>query len=193
MLMFKPIYVPEDYWRIAVFIPFLDNLLTELSSRFTQLGRGAVQGLLLLPKSVSVLNEGKISELKMSFHEDLPEPDTFTQEVRLWKRKWEAVTCDLPQKLSDISSMTNAKIFQIIYMILTILTIIPVTLATVERSNSALRYIKTDIRSTMRQERLNSLMLLSIHKDIALDYDVVVDTFSAKHPRRLLLQNSLSD
>ena len=39
---------------------------------------------------------------------------------------------------------------------------------TVERGNSALKYVKTSLRNIMGQERLNALMLLYIHKDIAL-------------------------
>ena len=70
---------------------FSDNLLTELSTRFTQMGREAVQGV-LLPKNINRISEDKISQLKVFFHENVPEPDSFTQEVRMWTRKWEAVT-----------------------------------------------------------------------------------------------------
>ena len=72
---------------------------------------------------------------------------------------------------------------------------VPVTIATVERSNSALKYVKTDLRSTIRQEQLNSLLLLFIHKDkdIALDYDTIMNVFADKHPRRMLLSNLLAE
>jgi len=35
----------------------------------------------------------------------------------------------------------------------------------------------------MREDRLNALLLLFIHKDIALDYDVIIDDY-AKHNQR---------
>ena len=41
----------------------------------------------------------------------------------------------------------------------------PATTATCECSFSALRQIKSYLRSTMSQQRLNSLMLLYVHKD----------------------------
>ena len=47
--------------------------------------------------------------------------------------------------------------------------IAPVTSATVERSNSSLRLIKSGFRNSMREDHLNALLLLFIHKDIALD------------------------
>jgi len=50
--------------------------------------------------------------------------------------------------------------------------IAPVSGATVEHSNSSLRFVKSGFRSTTREDRLNALLLLFIHKDIALDYDM---------------------
>ena len=40
-----------------------------------------------------------------------------------------------------------------------------VTSATVERSNSSLRFAKSGFRSTMRETRPNALLLLFIHKN----------------------------
>ena len=42
----------------------------------------------------------------------------------------------------------------------------PATNAVSERSFSALRRVKTYLRSTMKQTRLNHLMILHVHKDI---------------------------
>ena len=81
--------------------------------------------------------------------------------------------------------------FPNVYVVLKIVNTIPVTTATIERSNSALKYVKTALRSTMGQERLNSLLLLFIHKDIPLDYEVIINSFASKHPRKMLLSNPL--
>ena len=48
----------------------------------------------------------------------------------------------------------------------------PASNTTSEHSFSALRCIKTYLRSTMGQERLNNLMLLHIHKEITDDLDL---------------------
>ena len=71
------------------------------------------------------------------------------------------------------------------------LAIIAVTAASVERGNSALKYVKTELRNTMGQERLNALMLLYIHKDIYIDYNAVIDIFATKYPRKMLFVNPL--
>jgi len=66
-----------------------------------------------------------------------------------------------------------------------------VTSATVERSNSLLRFVKKGFRSAMREHRLNALLLLFIHKDIALDYDVIIDDYAKCNQRRITFSNPL--
>ena len=62
--------------------------------------------------------------------------------------------------------------------------IAPVTSATVERSNSSLYFVKSGFRITMREDRLNTLLLLFIHKDIALDYDAIIDDYAKRNQTR---------
>ena len=47
-----------------------------------------------------------------------------------------------------------------------LLLVLPATNATSKRSFSALRRVKTYLRTTMTQQRLNNLMVLHIHKDL---------------------------
>ncbi|XP_042460344.1 zinc finger MYM-type protein 1-like [Zingiber officinale] len=69
-----------------------------------------------------------------------------------------------------------------------ILLTIPVTVASAERSFSKLKLIKTFLRSTMSQERLNGLAMLSIEKEIIeqLDYTDLINIFAAKTVRRVV-------
>jgi hypothetical protein len=66
-----------------------------------------------------------------------------------------------------------------------------VTAATVERSNSSLRFVKTVYRSAMGEERLNVLLLLFVHRDIEVDYNEVVGIFAPRNNREMLLVNPL--
>ena len=58
----------------------------------------------------------------------------------------------------------------------------PVTSAGVETANSAMKLVKSVLRSTKQQNRLNGLLLMYDHKDIRLDYDAIIDKYSTKHP-----------
>ena len=66
---------------------------------------------------------------------------------------------------------------------------IPVSSAAAERSFSRLKLIKSYLRTTMKQDRLSGLALLSIERQLTkeLDYDKVIDTFSNVKTRRKAL------
>jgi len=70
-----------------------------------------------------------------------------------------------------------------------LLLTLPVTVATCERSFSKLKLIKNFLRSTMSQERLSYLAVLSIEKHRAkqLDTSSIVDTFAQENARKLKL------
>ena len=68
---------------------------------------------------------------------------------------------------------------------------IPITTASAERSFSALKRVKTFLRTTMSDERLTHLAMLSIHSRRAknLDLERVVDMFINMYPNcRILLK-----
>jgi hypothetical protein len=62
---------------------------------------------------------------------------------------------------------------------------IPVTVASAERSFSKLKLIKSYIRSTMSQERLNRLVILSIEKEMLkkLEYKNLISNFASQKAR----------
>ena len=190
-----PAATPEEYWRRSVFIPFLDTLIAELNGRFTPLSKKAIQALLLMPKNLSKLSDDAISDLRAAYEADLPEAHSLATEIERWKKKWEGLPCDkVPSSVKGLlTGHVNPHAYPNIARILHLLLVIPVTSANVERANSSLNFIKTDLRSTMSQDRLNALPLLYIHRSIHLDHQAVVDRFARAQPRRMLLVNPLAD
>ena len=67
-----------------------------------------------------------------------------------------------------------------------LLLVMPDTNAISERSFSAMYHIKTYLRSTMVQERLNSVMVLHIHKELtdSLDLNIICKEFIYKSDYR---------
>jgi len=57
----------------------------------------------------------------------------------------------------------------------------------IETIFSSLKRIKTYLRSTMGENRLNGLELLNIHPEIIVEPEEVVNVYANKHPRRLQL------
>ena len=69
-----------------------------------------------------------------------------------------------------------------------LILVMPATNSTSERSFSALRRVKTYLRSTMGQQRLNDLLLLHVHKEItdSLNLKEVVNNFvNSEHRLRV--------
>lgn len=80
----------------------------------------------------------------------------------------------------DVSGFLNA------WVAYRILLTIPVTVASAERSFSKLKLIKTYLRTTMSQERLSGLAMISIEKGYldSLKYDDIIEEFASKNSRR---------
>ena len=67
-----------------------------------------------------------------------------------------------------------------------ILLTIPITVASTQRSFSKLKLIKSYLRTSMTQDRLNGLAILSIEKNIlkSIDVEHIIDDFASKNARR---------
>ena len=84
--------------------------------------------------------------------------------------------------LKTLSSAARS-IYSEIVTLVELILVMPATNATSERTFSALRRIKSYLRTTMSQQRLNNLMVLFIHRDSLdeMDLEEVADEFiSAK-------------
>ena len=73
-------------------------------------------------------------------------------------------------------------IFPNIYILLKISLTLPVGSVSTERSFSKLKLIKSRLRSTMTNDRLESLMTISCEYDINIDYEEVINLFSQTSP-----------
>ena len=109
----------------------------------------------------------------------------------MWKQNW-ANEKNIPTKLWEtLKYMTNMK--EIFPNITRLGILTTATSASVERPNSALLHVKIDFRSMMGEDRLNALLLINIHRDIFLDHNKIIDMYSSKFPRRMLLIIPLSE
>jgi hypothetical protein len=72
-----------------------------------------------------------------------------------------------------------------------ILLTIPVTIASAERSFSKLKLVKSYLRSSMTQERLNGLTIIALESDVLeqIKYGDLIEDFTSRNTRRMLLFN----
>ena len=177
---------PSQYWKRAMYLPFLDHLIQELTNRLvTNEDRFCVQ--YLIPKKLSGLTRELTEKLYETFSDDLIAKDVseFRQEIDRWVVKWDIASDPKPSNLSETLQATSYDLYPNIYICLVILITMPVTTATAERSFSVMRRIKTYVRATMLTERLSSLSVLHAYKHWDLDTEKIIDSFALKKKRRL--------
>ena len=96
----------------------------------------------------------------------------------------------LGRSYSFLSSLSNRALenpCQIYLLCVRLFLTIGVSVASCERSFSKLKLIKNYLRSTMSQERLNSLAIISIDNVYVknINFDDVIDKFGAAKARRM--------
>ena len=190
-----PADTPSTYYCRTVSIPLLDHLLTEMESRFSTHQQNAFLGLSLIPSILISLSiqecTAQILQLAEMYEEDLPSRDCFEGELHCWWMKWQQELnlhgeASLP-KTPTYALRHATAMFPNIRALLSILCTLPVTSCSAERSFSAMKRIKTAVRSSMVTKRLTGLTLLHIHRDIPLEISDAIDEFARRHPRRLKL------
>ena len=107
----------------------------------------------------------------------------------LFKRRQQSAL-QLPSSAEELlkaSIQYRKYIFPNLRTALQILLTVSVSVASCERSFSKLKLIKTHLRSTMTQERLANLAILSIEKTTfeSISYDDIIDQFAEKKARKI--------
>ncbi|KAE9525840.1 hypothetical protein AGLY_014066 [Aphis glycines] len=179
----------EEYYRRSIFIPWVDSFLNSLSDRFLKHKNLLTSYKYLLPTGRNPTDE-QISSFKNLF--DFYEKDTqqinfsvAKAEFELWYEKFKNCGYTLPLNAIDGLNLCDIKIFESVFILLKIFATLPVSTSTAERSFSTLRRIKTYLRNTMGQSRLNGLANLHIHREIQIKESDVLKILSEKGPRKL--------
>ena len=165
---------PRDYWKRAMYLPFHDHLIVELTDRLIS-NHHRFFAQYLIPKQLGQLTREMQANLYAAYGNDIPAADNqvFYREIQRWKIRWEQVVDDeKPATLADtLVSIKEPRYYPNIYRCLDILIAMPVTSASAERSFSILRRVKTYLRSTMKTTHLSSLALLHAYRDFDINLD----------------------
>ena len=161
-----PADTPCQYWKSAMYLPFVDYLLQEMNTRLL-VAKHRYMAQYIMPKQLVHLTPERIVQLFEVFQEDMPGYLRQVQnDVSRWKARWETMNAaERPGTLDDTIQEINPDLYPNMYTAVVILMVISVLTATVERSFSAMRRLKNYLRSTMTTERMSGLVLMHVHKD----------------------------
>lgn len=189
----QPRFEPEERFRIEVFYKLIDVLVANLTSRFTALQE--IQKKFSFLWKYQEMNDGEIEEVCGGFSNEyaVDVSPELTEEVKYLKSITKSNISDTPlpplKLLNKLSALKITSLFPNVCIALRIFCTLPVSVAQAERSFSVLSRIKNCLRSTMGQQRLSDLGVLSIESRLArtLNFDSIIQTFAEKKARRVLL------
>lgn len=184
----------EEHYRRATFIPFVEYLLQSLNDRFVT-HRDHIIGLQKLIPSILVKEKKMVFvDLKpvLEFYrQDLLNNDAIIQgEWELWQTKWRKSQEEkkiVPSTAIEALRHCDVNFFPNLHTLLQILATLAISTATVERSFSTLKRLKIYLRNSTGQTRLTGLALMSIHRELHVDDDILLNKFLTKKNRRIQL------
>ncbi len=177
----------SQQYKVNLYFPVLDAFLAELNRRFSQENIEIMRAIHSLnPDSEHFLDPTHLKPIALTYNLDyklLCMESTLAKRT-LMKAKMENVG-DVFLELTPLGAA-----FPTLLKAIQVALTISVSTAQCERSFSALKRIKTYLRSSMTEQRLTDLAFLSIEKELTseLSLDAVVTEFaSADNNRRIVL------
>lgn len=180
----------EEYYRVSIYTPLLDFVLSDLRERFSKETLDVFQLSIFIPENIvknsSGGNDKSINFLLDRFGSVLDVDKSVASlllrdELGLWREKWiheKERRKELSITALEILTMCDKDAFPLIHEFVLVLATLPVTNASAERSFSSLRRLKTYLRSTMTENRLLGLAIMHIHRHIPIDTEKVIARFA---------------
>jgi hypothetical protein len=139
----------EEYYRRAIYVPYLDDFCSVLNERF-ETHKELISSLqCVLPEFCLKSEFSSLDSAYKFYSEDLSFKEIVQSEFMLWKEKLiKTEVINLPKTAICFIDRCDKNLFPNMYTLLKLLAVLPVSVATVERSFSTLRRLKTYLRST---------------------------------------------
>ena len=192
---------PKVYYR-QLYFEAVDNSIESLKKRFDQPGYHMYSNLeQLLIKAVMKENYELHFKTVCDFYKDDIKPEILQVQLVTFGTNFQSNPGKRRPTVFDIRdyivAMTQAQkdLLNEVVNLMKLILVMPATNSTSKRSFSALRRVKTYLRSTMGQQRLNDLLLLHVHKEItdSLDLKEVVNNFvNSEHRLKIFCKFSES-
>jgi len=179
----------EEELRVSCFNVVLDDLLNGLNDRFNQ----ETLNLILAVGNVLKLEPTKenLLCLKSAFEVDC---NDLNGEIQLLRNipgvPLGSTTKTIFHWIEFLNQNNQKNIFLEFHKVIVLFSTIPVTSCSCERAFSKLTMVKSKLRSTMTQQRLDSLMFLFIEQQMTnnINYDDVIEEFKVMTPSKRRLE-----
>ncbi|CAG9828395.1 unnamed protein product [Diabrotica balteata] len=154
----------EDFFRVSLFIPYLDSLISSLGVKFSEDNNPGMLLYNIHPKNIIKLTEEDIAKI-IEIINNLYKITNLKEQASLWLYYWKNQTNLDVEDISMIELLDHCLFYPAIAQAIEMSLCLPPTTCTIERSFSTLRRVKTWIRSTISEQRLDGLCMMSVHRN----------------------------
>jgi hypothetical protein len=181
----------EDSFR-RMYFEAIDFVVAAINNRFQQKGFNMLRKLEAAVTTVEQRHPSEtVKEIVEFYGADFSNTDRLQSQLTLLHTSTEDSLMDLQSITTYLKSLSSAEkiFFSEVIKAVKLILVMPATNAVSERSFSALRRLKTWLRTTTAQSRLNWCMILHIHKDKTdvLPMISVANEFVTRNESRLRL------
>ncbi|KAI3744343.1 hypothetical protein L1987_57422 [Smallanthus sonchifolius] len=184
------LFSPEEDFKVNYFLCIVDQAIASLETRFEQYKDFERLFGFLFPKKLRELDEKDLKSCCYRLQDALKykeKSDIDANELYLELKLFETfITSQIISPIDALNNLNRFGFFPNASIAYRVLLSIPVTVASAERSFSKLKLLKSYLRSTMFQERLNGLAMISIESDTleTMNYEDLIESFASKNARR---------
>uniref|UniRef100_A0A8C6WU32 TTF-type domain-containing protein n=1 Tax=Neogobius melanostomus TaxID=47308 RepID=A0A8C6WU32_9GOBI len=181
----------EELFKTEFFLHLIDTALVTVRERFSHLETFyELYGFLYSSEIMkSTVQNGRLAEscYRLQQTTDDVDAEDLNMEITRAVRAFPTTISSPFEMLNHIYKENVLDVYPNLSIALRLLLTLPVTVASGERSFSALKLIKTYLRTTMSQERLSALALLSIEQKVrkTLDMESVIARFAEAKARKV--------
>jgi hypothetical protein len=183
-----------ESFRVNYFIPLVDQAIYSLTNRFEQYkGYQKIFGFLFTSEKLQSLDNDSLKSscgileaaLRKDKKSDIDATDLYVE----LKFLQDFIPKENMGPVEVLNFLKRHDCFPNASIAYRVLLTIPVTVASAERSFSKLKLLKSYMRTTMTQQRLNDLATISLESEVLekIDYEDIIEDFISKNPKRMML------
>ena len=160
---------PKGYYR-QIFYEALDLITQAIESRFDQPGYRTYRCLedLVLKAANKEDYSEELKSVTSVYGSDIIDAPTLQAQLQILSANVSEKVTNVHDIIAYLWKLSSAeqRLLSAVIVVIKVILALPATNASSERSFSAMRWIKSYLRSTMSQGQLNHIMVLSVHKDL---------------------------
>ncbi|XP_008677907.1 uncharacterized protein [Zea mays] len=185
----------DDHFRREVYIVVIDQISLELDSRFSEANMELLSCMSALDPSNSFasFDAHKVRKLADFYPNDMSSTDLLKLDLQLDNYIDGIREDDIFKDITNLVDLSvklvetkRHEVFDMVYLILKLVLLLPVATASVERAFSAMSLVKTKLRNKMCDSLLDDCLVTYIERDIFFEVNEenIIETFMALRKRR---------